>query len=126
LELESVSIHWIAIMAKLKHGTETTISMAFIVMCSEKVLRLLRLFFVLILGWLLGLYSLQDDGLRGLPLASAVNHTICCLRYRQHRVAGCFGEVPAFCRECPGFVFQEARLRPLPPLGSCAEDIEGS
>ena len=53
------------IMAKLKHGAETTISMAFIVMCSEKVLRLLRLFFVLILGWLLGLYSLQEENSEG-------------------------------------------------------------
>lgn len=35
----------------LIHGTETSISMAFLVMCAEKILRLLRLFFVLILAW---------------------------------------------------------------------------
>ncbi|APD47896.1 hypothetical protein BM449_06085 [Synechococcus sp. SynAce01] len=64
------------IMAKLKHGAETTISMAFIVMCSEKVLRLLRLFFVLILGWLLGLYSLQDDDSEGCHSLSGQSHDL--------------------------------------------------
>jgi IS5 family transposase len=49
------------IMAKLTHGAETTISMAFVVMCSEKVLRLLRLFCVLVLGWLYGLCSNQES-----------------------------------------------------------------
>jgi hypothetical protein len=38
------------IMTRLKAGAETSISMAFLVMCAEKVLRLLRLFFALILG----------------------------------------------------------------------------
>jgi hypothetical protein len=37
-------------MARLKKGAETSISMAFLVMCAEKILRLLRLFFVLILA----------------------------------------------------------------------------
>jgi hypothetical protein len=35
------------IMARIKAGAESMISMAFLVMCAEKVLRLLRLFFVL-------------------------------------------------------------------------------
>jgi IS5 family transposase len=39
------------IMARLIYGAETSISMAFLVMCAEKILRLLRLFFVLILAW---------------------------------------------------------------------------
>jgi hypothetical protein len=38
-------------MARLPKGAETTISMAFLVMCAEKILRLLRLFFVAILAW---------------------------------------------------------------------------
>jgi hypothetical protein len=38
-------------MARLKKGAETSISMAFLVMCAEKILRLLRLFFVLFLAW---------------------------------------------------------------------------
>lgn len=43
------------IMARLKAGAESSISMAFLVMCAEKVLRLLRLFFVLLLRWSYGL-----------------------------------------------------------------------
>jgi hypothetical protein len=39
------------IMARLKKDAETSISMAFLVICAEKILRLLRLFFVLILSW---------------------------------------------------------------------------
>lgn len=39
------------IMARLAKGAETTISMAFLVMCAEKIRRLLRLFFVTILFW---------------------------------------------------------------------------
>jgi len=42
------------IMARLKAGAESSISMAFLVMCAEKVLRLLRLFFVLLFGWIYG------------------------------------------------------------------------
>jgi IS5 family transposase len=40
------------IMARLAKGAETLISMAFLVMCAEKIRRLLRLLFVLILAWL--------------------------------------------------------------------------
>ena len=40
------------IMARLAKGAETTISMAFLVMCAEKIRRLLRLFFVNILAWI--------------------------------------------------------------------------
>ncbi|QPN67090.1 IS5 family transposase [Synechococcus sp. CBW1006] len=40
------------IMARLPAGAESSISMAFVVMCAEKVLRLLRLFFVLLFGWI--------------------------------------------------------------------------
>jgi len=39
------------IMARLAKGAETSISMAFLVMCAEKILRLLRLFFVFISAW---------------------------------------------------------------------------
>ena len=39
------------IMARLAKGTETSISMAFLVMCAEKIRRLLRLFFVFISAW---------------------------------------------------------------------------
>jgi len=39
---------------------------------------------------------------------SAVNHTICCLRIGRLEVAGCFGEVPAFCVKCPGLLLQES------------------
>lgn len=40
-------------MARLIRGAETSISMAFLVMCVEKILRLIRLFFVLFLAWVL-------------------------------------------------------------------------
>jgi len=39
------------IMARLPKGAESTISMAFVVMCAEKIWRLLLLFFVTILAW---------------------------------------------------------------------------
>jgi len=80
LELESVSIHLDQIMAKLKHGAETTISWPSIVMCSEKVLRLLRLFLSLsgLVNW-----SLQPPTRRELRgyYSLEPNRTICCLRY---------------------------------------------
>ena len=38
-------------MARLAKGAETTTSMAFLVMCADKIPRLLRLFFVTILFW---------------------------------------------------------------------------
>ena len=47
------------IMARLTKGAETSISMAFLVMCAEKILRLLRLYFVTILTWF---YSWQWPG----------------------------------------------------------------
>jgi hypothetical protein len=47
-------------MARLDKGAETSISMAFLVMCAEKILRLLRLFFVTIFAWF---YTLQWPGL---------------------------------------------------------------
>jgi len=40
------------IMARLPIGAENSISMAFVVMCAEKIPRLLRLFFVSILALL--------------------------------------------------------------------------
>ncbi len=40
------------IMARLPKGAEISISMAFVVMCAEKIRRLLRLFFVTIIAWL--------------------------------------------------------------------------
>jgi hypothetical protein len=44
------------IMARLTKGAETSISMGFLVMCAEKIMRLLRLFFVTIFAWI---YSWQ-------------------------------------------------------------------
>jgi transposase, IS5 family len=38
-------------MARLAKGAETSISMAFLVMCAEKIRRLLLLFFVFISAW---------------------------------------------------------------------------
>jgi hypothetical protein len=38
-------------MARLAKGAETSIAMAFVVMCAEKILRLLRLFLVIIFAW---------------------------------------------------------------------------
>jgi hypothetical protein len=46
------------IMARPTNGAETSISMAFLVMCAEKILRLLRLFFVLISAWIYSLLRL--------------------------------------------------------------------
>jgi hypothetical protein len=40
------------IMARLVKGSENWISMAFVVMCAEKIRRLLRIFFVTIFAWL--------------------------------------------------------------------------
>jgi hypothetical protein len=39
-------------MARLPKGAETTISMAFLVMCAEKILRLVCLFFVAFYAWI--------------------------------------------------------------------------
>ena len=39
------------IMARLVKGSEIWISMVFVVMCAEKIRRLLRLFFVTISAW---------------------------------------------------------------------------
>ena len=46
------------IMARLTRGAETSISMAFVVMCAEKILRLLRLFFVRTFSWFFSLLRL--------------------------------------------------------------------
>jgi hypothetical protein len=56
------------IMARLIHGAETSISMAFLVMCAEKILRLLRLLFVLISAWLNRLLQLCDPWAMSLNL----------------------------------------------------------
>ena len=47
------------IMARLPKGAETSISMAFVVMCAEKIRRLLRLFFVIIYAWF---YAFKRSG----------------------------------------------------------------
>ena len=39
------------IMARLPKGAESSISMAFLVMCAEKILRLLRFFLIVIYAW---------------------------------------------------------------------------
>jgi hypothetical protein len=46
------------IMARLTTGAEASISMAFLVMCAEKILRLLRLFFILVSAWFYSLLRL--------------------------------------------------------------------
>jgi len=66
LELERRKFHWIR-SCQLKHrGAETTISMAFIVMCSEEGAEAAAPSF-LSLFWvgLLGLYSLQEENSEG-------------------------------------------------------------
>lgn len=50
------------IMARLTKGAETLISMAFLVMCAEKIRRLLALFFVTIIAWFYGFYGWQRPG----------------------------------------------------------------
>ena len=52
------------IMPKLKAGAEATISMSFLVMCAEKILRLLRLFFVLLFVWLWSLLTPNETARR--------------------------------------------------------------
>lgn len=47
------------IMARLPKGAGTSISMAFVVMCAEKIRGLLRLFFVIIFVWI---YTCQSPG----------------------------------------------------------------
>jgi hypothetical protein len=47
------------IMARLSKGAENSISMAFVVMCAEKIRRLLRLFFITIFVWI---YAFQSPG----------------------------------------------------------------
>ena len=44
-------------MANLKEISESMVSMACLVINAKKILRLLRLFFVLILGWIMLLLS---------------------------------------------------------------------
>jgi transposase, IS5 family len=47
------------IMARLSKGAENSISMAFVVMCVEKIRRILRLFFITIFVWI---YAFQRPG----------------------------------------------------------------
>jgi IS5 family transposase len=62
------------IMAKLKAGAEGTISLSFLVMCVEKILRLLRLFFVLIFVWLWSLLKPHETARRA-SVASGIRWT---------------------------------------------------
>jgi len=48
------------IMPRLPKGAENSIAMAFVVMCAEKIRRLLRLFFVTIIAWLCGWQMLSS------------------------------------------------------------------
>ena len=52
------------IMPKLKAGAEGTISMSFLVMCAEKILKLLRLFFVLLFVCLWSLLTPHETARR--------------------------------------------------------------
>jgi hypothetical protein len=67
------------IMARLSKGAETLISMAFLVMCAEKILRLLRLFFVTLCAWF---YVWQRSG-----ALLEVLRTICQLEMADSLVA---------------------------------------
>ncbi len=67
------------IMARLPKGAETSISMAFLVMCAEKILRLLCLFFV---AFYAGIYCCLRLG----PLLVALRR-ICRLETAQLLVA---------------------------------------
>jgi len=98
----------------------------------EKVLKLLRLFFVLYFGvGYLGLYSLlKDDGTSEGATRSAVNHTICfaCVigSHRVRWLSSGVEKLPAFCVNLPLVLFSgKPGLRPLPPLGRALKDIEG-
>lgn len=62
------------IMPKLKAGAEGTISMSFLVMCAEKILRLLRLFFVLLFVCLWSLLTPHETAGRT-SKASAIRWT---------------------------------------------------
>ncbi len=60
--------------AKLKAGAEGTISMSFLVMCAEKILRLLRLFFVLLFVWLWSLLARHETA-RKASMTSGIRWT---------------------------------------------------
>ena len=61
LDLERGSMRSSLIMARLAKGPETSISMAFLVMCAEKILRLISLLFVFIYGCLCSLLWLHSS-----------------------------------------------------------------
>jgi len=63
------------IMARLSQGAETLISMSFLVMCAEKILRLLRLFFITICAWFNDLHkpSALLEVLRQLEMADLLD-----------------------------------------------------
>jgi len=99
------------------------------VMCSENGAESAAPLFCLIRVGYWVLYSLQDDtGSEAAPRSSGQSQRFAGFwRYRQHRVAGCFGgKYLHFVVSCPGFVFQESpTLGRCHHLVSCAEDIEG-
>jgi hypothetical protein len=55
------------IMVRLSKGAEALISIAFLVMCTEKILRLLRLFIITVSAWF---YAWQRPGARWVVLRS--------------------------------------------------------
>jgi len=68
------------IMPRLAKGTETSISLAFLVMCAEKIRRLLRIFFVTIFAWV---YAWQWPGCLWIALRN-----ICLLETTESLVTG--------------------------------------
>jgi hypothetical protein len=60
------------IMARLVCGAQALILMAFLVMCAEKILRLLRLFFVLIISYFCNLLRLCTSAISPCKASSAV------------------------------------------------------
>jgi transposase, IS5 family len=73
------------IMARLPKGAENLISMAFVVMCAEKILRILRLFFVSIFSWLCALQWSQTFWMWGSGLFGGLRQSIHCWLYTRAR-----------------------------------------
>jgi len=109
LELESVSI-MDQIMAT-QHGARDHDLDGLLVMCSEKVAEAAALFFCHYSGLVIGSLQLQEENSEGLllPLRGPIA-TICCLRYRQHRVAWLLRST-CILSECLAFVFQEFQFK---------------
>jgi hypothetical protein len=70
------------IMARLPKGAETSISMAFVVMCAEKIRRLLRLFLSVFMPGFTPLKGQAGFGWRS-GIVGGLRQEICCSLYSQ-------------------------------------------